>query len=126
MVSRKTEQKSDKQYDMALRQLIECFENQRYIPISGWTRPGLAGDRQSFTNRDGSAGFKTMEEFEAALLSEGWSFDEEEDWVVANDDVNCDEEGYSYCVGFEGFSEKDSPRDKAAPKSVLCSPNTRE
>lgn len=100
---------------MALRKLIEVFENERYVPIAGWGRPGLANDRMNFTNREGTQGTSKIEDFEAGLLSQGWAF-EEEDWSVCKEDENCDADGYSYCVDFSGFGES-SPCEKSAPKS---------
>lgn len=92
-----------------MRQLVEVFENERYIPISGWGKNLLASDRHIYSNRDGSVGFPTLEEYETAMKSVGWEYDvvSSESWMLCKDDKNTDEEGWSYSVDFGGFNEKE-------------------
>lgn len=86
-----------------LRQMVEMFENERYIPLSGWGKALLPADPQSFTSREGTVGAKTSAEYDTFLLTAGWVFEEEEDWVTAKADVNTDEDGWSYSLDFGGF-----------------------
>ena len=51
---------------------IEVFENERYIPISGWSTKGLLmTDRSAYSTEDGSANFGSIEEASQQLTSEG-------------------------------------------------------
>lgn len=51
---------------------IEVYENERYIPLSGWSTKGLLmTDRSAYSNEDGSANFGSLEEAGTQLTSEG-------------------------------------------------------
>lgn len=51
---------------------IEVYENERYIPLSGWGSKGLLiSDRSAFGTRDGSANFSNIDEASNQLISVG-------------------------------------------------------
>jgi hypothetical protein len=94
--------------DGSLRQLVEAFENERYIPVAGWSKKLLGTDKAwAFGNRDASHGVKTLEEYEKLLLSAGWEFDESR-WAPATQDINTDDQGWSYCLNFPEFHHSKS------------------
>lgn len=51
--------------------IIELFENQRYVPLRGWSSSNLLiSDRHTFTSEFGDK-FNTLEEASQDLLSKG-------------------------------------------------------
>lgn len=53
---------------------VEVYENERYIPLSGWSTKGLMmTDRSAYSTEDGSANFASLEEASSQLSSEGAS-----------------------------------------------------
>lgn len=53
---------------------VEVYENERYIPLSGWSTKGLMmTDRSAYSTEDGSANFASLEEASCQLSSEGAS-----------------------------------------------------
>ena len=54
---------------------VEVYENERYIPLSGWSSKGLLiSDRSAFGTKDGSANFSILEEANNQLISDGMKF----------------------------------------------------
>ena len=51
---------------------IELYENQRYMPLSGWSSKGLMlTDRSAYSTEDGTSRFSNTEEATKQLTSEG-------------------------------------------------------
>ena len=51
---------------------IEVYENERYMPLSGWSSKGLMiTDRSAYSTEDGSANFSNLDEASIQLTSEG-------------------------------------------------------
>ncbi len=83
--------------------MVEVFENERYIPLSGWGKGLLPADPQIYGSREALIGAKTLLEYEKLLLTAGWEF-EAEGWTTATEDLNTDEDGWSYSLDFGGFT----------------------
>lgn len=50
----------------------EIYENQRYMPLSGWSSKGLMlTDRSAFSTEDGTSKFSTIDEASKQMTSEG-------------------------------------------------------
>lgn len=87
-----------------LEKEIALFENERYSPISGWSKRGLMPtDRGNFSNDDGSESFSTMEEASESFLSPGWKWKHDE-WDMVKGSY-CDENGWSYSPDFGSFDK---------------------
>eukprot|EP01041_Mallomonas_annulata_P003979 gene3979-7930_t len=82
----------------------ELFENERFSPMSGWSSKGLLmTDRKAFSTRDGSISWSTLEQAEDGLMSYGWEWDKDSNWVVDTNFPGTDGEGWSYDVNFGTF-----------------------
>ena len=57
---------------VAVSRKIEVFENERYIPLSGWGSKGLLiSDRSAYSTKDGSSNFSNIDEATSQLISDG-------------------------------------------------------
>ena len=60
--------------DNSFEREVEVYENERYIPLSGWSTKGLMmTDRSAYSPEDGAANFPSLEEASSHLNSEGAS-----------------------------------------------------
>lgn len=51
---------------------IEVYENERYMPLSGWSSKGLMlTDRSAYSTEDGSSNFSNLDDAGTQLTSEG-------------------------------------------------------
>jgi hypothetical protein len=58
--------------DNSIEREIEVYENERYIPLSGWSTKGLMmTDRSAYSTEDGSSNFTSLEDATSQLSSEG-------------------------------------------------------
>jgi hypothetical protein len=58
--------------DNFIEREIEVYENERYIPLSGWSTKGLMiTDRSAYSTEDGSSNFTSLEDASSQLSSEG-------------------------------------------------------
>lgn len=58
--------------DHSVEREIEVYENERYIPLSGWSTKGLMmTDRSAYSAEDGSSNFTSLEDASSQLSSEG-------------------------------------------------------
>jgi hypothetical protein len=86
---------------------INLYENERYIPLSGWSSKALMlTDRSVFSNSDGTDGFATMEEANQSLLSLGWQWDETPWMIDKGIAQETDEDGWRYSSDFTSFSSE--------------------
>jgi hypothetical protein len=101
---------------------VELYENERYVPLSGWSAGSLMPtDRCAFSTKDGNSGWKTIYEAEQAMLSPGWEWGSDSAWVpkstVASDIegsftdsepvsvLTCVCIGWEYAVNFGNIDE---------------------
>jgi len=89
----------------------ELFENERFIPMSGWSSKGLLmTDRKAISNRDGSLSWSNYEAAEESLLSYGWEWDQNSKWTVDKEFSNTDSDGWIYDVNFGSFENASSKK----------------
>lgn len=51
---------------------VEIYENQRYMPLSGWSSKGLMlTDRSAFSTEDGTSKFSNIDEASKQMTSDG-------------------------------------------------------
>jgi len=80
--------------------LVECYENQRYYPVVGWSSRLLPTDRPSWSNDEGTQ----AKQFTDFKCPPGWSW--VSDWRIdkgsgsGGSDGGSDGEGWSYAVEF--------------------------
>ena len=71
-----------KQKSLKIRQ-VEIWENQRYQVGVGFNKDGLLPtDRLNFSDKDGTKHFNTLEEASEGLLTPGWRWTIDSQWLV--------------------------------------------
>ena len=72
---------------------VECFENQRYYPVAGWSSRLLPTDRPSWSNDEGTQA-RQFTDFKCPM---GWAWTS--DWSIDKGPAG-DGDGWSYAVEF--------------------------
>ena len=86
---------------------IEVWENQRYQVGVGFNAEGLLPtDRLNFSDKDGTKHFTTLEEATTGLLTPGWRWIADSQWLVNSLRGNPrDGPGWSYAIDFVNDEE---------------------
>eukprot|EP01039_Chlorochromonas_danica_P001241 gene1240-1353_t len=97
---------------------VVIYENERYSPISGWgSKSLLPTDRKAFSSTDGQDGFASLDEANAALLSRGWMWEPEGNWMIDTGLPNADGDGWSYAADFSTYG--DSEKTGSGTKGLI-------
>ena len=73
--------------------IVECYENQRYYPVAGWSARLLPTDRPAWSNDEGTQA-RQFTDFKCPI---GWQWTSE--WTIERG-AGGDGEGWSYAVEF--------------------------
>lgn len=87
--------------------LVEIWENQRYQVGVGFNKEGLLPtDRFNFSDVNGTKHWNTMEEATSGLLTPGWTWTPDSQWLVDSVRGNPrDGPGWSYAIDFVNDEE---------------------
>eukprot|EP00123_Amoebidium_parasiticum_P013901 comp22216_c0_seq1/m.32708 comp22216_c0_seq1/g.32708 ORF comp22216_c0_seq1/g.32708 comp22216_c0_seq1/m.32708 type:complete len:395 (-) comp22216_c0_seq1:230-1414(-) len=94
----------------------EAFENQRYLPLQGFSENHLLGtDRPKWSDREGApVAYHPFQDGEEHALFGGWEWVDE--WKIDKAYTNCDDEGWSYGIDF-GMVERRRQRRNSLDSS---------
>ena len=86
---------------------VEVWENQRYQVGVGFNKEGLLPtDRSNYSDKDGTKHFNTMEEANEGLITPGWRWVADSQWLVNSVRGNPrDGPGWSYAIDFVNDEE---------------------
>ena len=86
---------------------VEIWENQRYQVGVGFNKEGLLPtDRSNFSDKDGTKHFQDLDEATSGLLTPGWHWTPDSQWLVDSVRGNPrDGPGWSYAIDFVNDEE---------------------
>ena len=74
--------------------VVDCYENQRYYPVIGWSSRLLPTDRPAWSNEDGAQA-RQFTDYKCPI---GWSW--AEDWQIEKGGGSVDADGWQYASEF--------------------------